>query len=357
MIIFLTFALGIVGIFRPAYACTTFGVFKPEFQMVGKSYDFYIRHGRLITNKRGVEKRSLVLRPQDKAANWISTHGSLTFNQFGREFPNGGMNDAGLVVEIMWLDESIYPTADDRETLNELQWIQYMLDTQSTVAGMVAAAPKIRVSKIGAPVHYLACDVAGECGTFEYLNGELRIESASVIRVLTNDPYSNSVEHLKNFSGFGGSEQTPTGISSLDRFVRAATRVKGFANVPQVARKQMFSILDSVKNPNPNSGTQWQIVYDNLNRKVAWRTQDQENLKSLNLGAEEWGCGMPVKSLPIHFSGVSEDVTDQLQNLTEEENSALVQSSIQELNNLPIELKPKLILAVQNYPKSTTCAR
>ena len=32
-------------------------------------------------------------------ASWVSKYGSVTFNQYGRELPTGGMNEAGLVVE------------------------------------------------------------------------------------------------------------------------------------------------------------------------------------------------------------------------------------------------------------------
>ena len=40
-------------------------------------------------------------------------YGAIFFNQFGREFPMGGMNEAGLVVELMWLDETVFPSPDD----------------------------------------------------------------------------------------------------------------------------------------------------------------------------------------------------------------------------------------------------
>ena len=55
--------------------------------------------------------------------NWTSTYGSATFNQYGREFPMGAMNEAGLVVETMMLDETEYPEADSRPAINILQWI------------------------------------------------------------------------------------------------------------------------------------------------------------------------------------------------------------------------------------------
>ena len=74
------------------------------------------------------------LPPQEKPASWVSRYGSVTFNQYGREFPNGGMNEAGLVVELMWLDDTTYPATDGRPALDCLEWIQYQLDTAATLS-------------------------------------------------------------------------------------------------------------------------------------------------------------------------------------------------------------------------------
>ena len=99
---------------RAAAACTTFMLERGAERVVGKSYDWYMGQGLVLVNKRGVAKRSLPVKPGDRPAQWQSRHASVTFNQYGREFPAGGMNDAGLVVEIMWLDSSTYEKADDR---------------------------------------------------------------------------------------------------------------------------------------------------------------------------------------------------------------------------------------------------
>ena len=68
-----------------------------------------------------------------KPFTWTSRFGSLTFNQYGREFPSGGINEKGLVVELMWLDDTRYPAPDGRGELPTLQWIQYQLDTAANV--------------------------------------------------------------------------------------------------------------------------------------------------------------------------------------------------------------------------------
>ena len=47
-------------------------------------------------------------------ATWTAQYGSITFNQYGRELPTGGINEAGLVVESMALSEARYPEPDHR---------------------------------------------------------------------------------------------------------------------------------------------------------------------------------------------------------------------------------------------------
>src|SRR6185436_6195158 len=85
-------------------ACTTFcarGLF-------GRNYDFEIGHGMVVVNKRAMRKFA------ESGASWASRFGSVTFNQFGRDNPMGGMNEKGLVVELMWLNGTRYPDADAR---------------------------------------------------------------------------------------------------------------------------------------------------------------------------------------------------------------------------------------------------
>ncbi len=53
-------------------------------------------------------RESLTQRP----VHWTSRSASITFNQYGRDFPTAGMNDAGLVVALMDLNSTQYPAVD-----------------------------------------------------------------------------------------------------------------------------------------------------------------------------------------------------------------------------------------------------
>src|SRR4029078_10405029 len=105
-------------------------------------------------------------------------------------FPAGGMTDGGVVVEIMWLDSSEYERADQRPTLNELQWIQYQLDSHATGAEVIAAAPGVRVSPVHARVHSLACDKTSACAAFEWVDGKRVVTSGA--RALTNPNHAGA---------------------------------------------------------------------------------------------------------------------------------------------------------------------
>jgi choloylglycine hydrolase len=138
---------------------------------VGKSYDWSLGHGAVVANPRGLAKRALVSARGERPAEWVGRYASVTFNQYGREFPNGGMNEAGLVVEIMWLASSRTPPRDGRPVVNELQFIQYLLDTSATVDDVLRAATAVRVVPVHAKVHYLACDRHGACAALEHIGG------------------------------------------------------------------------------------------------------------------------------------------------------------------------------------------
>jgi penicillin V acylase-like amidase (Ntn superfamily) len=138
---------------RSAAACSAFLVDGPEGPLVGKSYDWSDERGLVIVNKRGVRKEALVLSPADAPAHWTSRLASLTFNQYGRELPNGGVNAGGLVVEVLMLPESRFPQRDGRPVVTELGLVQYLLDLAGTTAEAVALARDVRVAPAYANVH------------------------------------------------------------------------------------------------------------------------------------------------------------------------------------------------------------
>ena len=133
--------------------CSTFTMQKKESVLLGQNYDFYYGHGLIVVSPRGFKKVSVV-KPGQKETAWTANYGNVTFTQFGRELPMGGMNERGLTIAMMWHEEGQYPSADDRPVLNELQWIQYQLDQYGTVQEVVEHLDEIRIEQSMYVLHY-----------------------------------------------------------------------------------------------------------------------------------------------------------------------------------------------------------
>ena len=336
------------------YACTTFHVSGADSQWTGKSYDWHQGHGLLITNKRGVQKTALAIKNSDQTHAWTSKFGSVTFNQIGREFPNGGMNESGLVVEIMWLDSSEYPADDQRPTLNELQWIQYQLDTAETIEDVIKNANRIRLSSLFAKVHYMACDRSGACATFDFLNGNLEIHSGVNLPVstLANNSYADSARVLASYEGFGGQRTIPLDSSSLSRFVRASSLALKARPIERAGVFQRgFEILDSV---SQGSYTKWQIVYNQTHLEVAFRTREASPTKSIQMSLLEFDCKAPVQTLDLDDSLIQGQSNQRLREYSEDQNDRLIRRALWPIS---VALPRGTIRAIQAYPASTHCTQ
>jgi penicillin V acylase-like amidase (Ntn superfamily) len=333
----------------PAGACTTFLLKGGRDVIIGKSYDYFIGQALLVFNKRGVVKEALGAEPGATRARWTSKYASLTFNQFGREIPNGGMNEAGLVVEVMSLAPSVMPPVDARPTVNELQFIQWLLDQFGIVGDVVAHAHDVRVHRVYSGVHYFACDADGACAAIEHVNGSLVVTSGSALTVpvLTNDTYAESIGFLARHRGFGGDDPLPAGTDSLARFTRAAAHVmRGPASpVPAAA----FAVLDDVRMPDY---TKWNIVYMPKQQRVYWRTAAQGAVKSVDLTTFEAACGTLVRVLNIDTSAPG-DATGRFTEYTPTANEALVRTSYKDMES---KLPPGALERLVRYPESFPCA-
>ena len=332
-----------------AHACTTFAMGAGDHLLVGKSYDWDTPHGLVLVNKRGVSKQALVLAPKVKPARWTSKYGSVSFNQYGREMPNGGINEAGLVVEIMWLHGTNFGVlGPNRPTVNELQWIQYQLDLSATVAQAVKAARGLQVARIYADVHYLICDKKGACAAFEYLGGKLVIHQGKSLpaRALTNSTYADSAVALRQHKGFGGERAIPGGRGSLARFVRAASMARQGGERPPV--KAAFKILKSVQ---AGDYTKWQIVYENAAGRVHFRMPGGET-RTVKLSKLDFSCKAPVRVMDLHGSVLGDE--KGMATYKRADNLKLIKLS---MANLALKLPDIILNQFAMYPElATSCS-
>lgn len=285
----------------------------------GANYDWDIRTGMITVNKRSVSRESLTQRP----AYWTSQYASITFNQYGRDFPTGGMNEAGLVVALMDLGETQYPEVDSRPSAGILDWIQRQLDLSADIDQAIANASAIRVATGSRPLHYLIADRTGRAVTIEFLGGLLVTHSGTTlpVSVLANSRYDESVAYLAGITGFGGNRPVPTGPESLHRFARAASMIRQTSSgADPVARA--FAILDSVRQTN----TRWSIVYDPTAGTVHYRTDENRAIRSVSFTSFDPACTSPVKIVDMN-SPHSGDLAPYFIDYTSAANIALINQS------------------------------
>lgn len=337
----------IFTIISQVFACSSFLI--PAKGIMAKSYDWSIADGYVMTNAKNTQKKSLSIRSSDLTHSWVSKYSSITFNQYGRDFPNGGINEKGLAIEILWLNSSVYPPRDTRPTVNELQWIQYQLDNYSTVAEIVGNINKIRVAKVYADVHYFACDTNSKCATIEFISGKAEVHHGSTLTypTITNSTYKASKQFIKGYQGFGGNLAIPQSYKSLDRFVRA-THMAGQVDAMDDAQVG-FDILDSLENVGY---TKWQILYDLKNKVVSFRTKfANRNIATFAFSDIKENCGETQYYVDLKGSERGDNLT--WMPLTAAKNEALIRSSFGQLYG--DQVPQSLLKAVADHPYSYSC--
>ncbi|MBN1360309.1 MAG: linear amide C-N hydrolase [Sedimentisphaerales bacterium] len=285
-----------------SFACTSFCLQDGDGLVFGRNFDWHLEHGLVIVNKRGIAKRALLLDPSDEPAKWVSKYGSVTFNQYGREMPCGGMNEAGLVLETMWLSETKYPARDARPAV--MAWLQYQLDTCATVADVIASDKKVRAATMSPlPFHFLGCDREGNIATFEFLEGKLICHAGETlpVKVMANDTYDKSLAYLKQHAGFGGARETPYGSwGSLDRFVCAADRVKKY---PSSSGGSIVEYaFETLRSVSQGDSTKWMIVYAPKKLAIHYKTLSCSETRTIHLADCDFDARTPVQVISINTS-------------------------------------------------------
>ena len=318
------------------FCCTTF-VLKDSTQLVfGRNLDWVSDDGLVMINKRDVKKTSLVF-PPEKATNWTSKYGSVTFNQFGKEFPFGGMNEKGLVVELM-LIQGKYPKLDKRTAVNELQWVQYQLDNSSTVNQVVLSDKSIRISKINQHLHFLVCDSLGSTAVIEFSEKGMSVyqNESLPIPVLENDRYSTSLIKHKN--------------RKKCRFSTAASMLDEYPSQGNSKNSEIIDYSLDVLDRVALSGS-WSIVYDLAHMTIYFKTASRSALKKIKLDTFNFNCS--AKSLAFDLKRKeNRDISHLFVEFDHSLNTKKLASGIK---SNQIKLPPQMINQFYNYHKRCSC--
>jgi choloylglycine hydrolase len=282
-------------------------------------------------NKRNITKTSFVF-TNAQALSWKSQYGSVTFNQAGRDFPFSGVNEKGLNMEIMWLNDTSYPKEIKNPTVNESQIIQYVLDTASSTDEAIIQISKAEIVPIMAPVHYMICDKNNQCAVIEYLNKNLTVAkmNGGNERILQNTVYQNMLNDNIRKDG-STSRNSAADISSI-------------FDISNITYQESFKKLEKVQQ---GSWTKWQIVY-NLGLGEAWfRTNKNQKIKHVNLKDYELDCSLNNKEVVVDMSSDFEgDVLPHMEEFTNDLNLNLLTL----FEEVPEEVKKEInIFTTQNH--------
>jgi len=265
-----------------------------------------------------------------KSIAWTSKYGSIVVAGY-EAGTTDGMNEKGLVANLLYLAESEYGTPDlSRPFLSIAAWAQFVLDNYATVAEAVDALRAEPFNLLaptlpnGAPaaLHLSISDPTGDSAIFEYVGGKLVIHHSKNYTVMTNSPvYEQQLALDAYWKGIGGLTFLPGTNRAADRFVRTSFLLNAIptkldknyiAGVPQqsyayqavagvLSVQRAVSVPLGISTPNePNiSSTIWRTVSDQKNLIYYFDSATRPNTFWIALAKADLKAGSPVKKLTI----------------------------------------------------------
>ena len=218
--------------------------------LTGRSMDWMKTAGsNLWVFPRGMERDGAA---GPNSIKWQSKFGSIVTSFFDAATVDG-MNEKGLVTNVLYLAESVYPTPtknDPRKAISIAAWAQYVLDNFTTVNEVVDALSKepFYVVAVTTPDghpgtgHLAISDPSGDSAIFEYIDGKLVIHHDKKYNVMTNSPtFDKQLAINEYWQEIGGTTLLPGTSRAADRFVRAYFYVNNLLFLCFVKR-ELFSL-------------------------------------------------------------------------------------------------------------------
>ncbi|MEO5564551.1 MAG: linear amide C-N hydrolase, partial [Chitinophagaceae bacterium] len=235
---------------------------------------------------------------------------------------------------------------DKRPAIGVLQWIQYQLDNCSTIEEVIATDAKLRISITATPLHYLIADAKGNAATIEFLDGKMKVHKGSQLPfpVLTNDTYERSV--------MSKNKGTYNGDNSLERFSTACNMIQQYKANPNGKSlvDQSFDILNKV---SQGDFTKWSIIYDISNKKIWFKTEQFQQLRSLNFSSFDFSCKKESKISDINGPEKG-DMSSLLVNFSNDLNQRILEKTLVQTSSR-IVLTREQKQALLAYPDTIHC--
>ncbi|PKP51512.1 MAG: choloylglycine hydrolase [Bacteroidetes bacterium HGW-Bacteroidetes-12] len=287
--------------------------------LTGRTMDFSIE---IPANQwifpRGIKRNGEVGK---NSIEWVSKYGSIGVSTWDIAVADG-MNEKGLVANLLWLVESNYPSFNkegDRKGMAISLWAQYVLDNFATVAEAVEELSKESFAIVSdfipgtdkfTTVHLSISDATGDNAILEYIKGKLVIHHDPSYTVMTNDPpYEQQLAIAKYWENIPGKTFLPGSVTAADRFVRASFFIN---SIPQtdntrVAVAGVFSVIRNVSVPYgfeiegfPNlSTTRWRCVADQKELVYYFETALTPNIFWVDLKKIDFSEKADVRKLDL----------------------------------------------------------
>ncbi|MBO9709024.1 MAG: linear amide C-N hydrolase [Caulobacter sp.] len=229
---------------------------------------------------RGIAREGLA---GPNSIHWTAKYGSVVATGYDVSTTDG-LNEAGLMANVLWLVESQYPKFEkgSKPGLTIAAWAQYALDNFATVAEAVAALEKEPFTIVSDSVpgeerlttlHLSLSDATGDSAIVEYIGGKQIIHHGRQYQVMTNSPTFDQQLALEAYwKQIGGTVMLPGTNRAADRFARSSFYVNAIPkwDDPNRALASVFSVIRNasvpfgITTPNePNiSSTRWRTVAD-----------------------------------------------------------------------------------------------
>lgn len=302
----------------PTAACTRAVYLGPEDLVItGRSMDWRDDiPANLWLFPRGMQRHGAV---GPNSVQWTSLHGSVVVSSFDMATVDG-MNERGLVANLLWLAEARYPEfTPQHRGLSVAAWTQYVLDRHATVAEAVEELRREEFVVVSADIpgtdrfatlHLSISDATGDSAIFEYIDGRLVIHHGREHRVMTNSPiFEQQLALAAYWRQIGGTTMLPGTNRAADRFVRASFYIDAIPRTadPVVAVASVFSVIRNASVPfgissdeEPNiSSTRWRAVADQRHLRYFFETALTPNTFWVDIRDVDFSPGQPVRRLSV----------------------------------------------------------
>jgi penicillin V acylase-like amidase (Ntn superfamily) len=283
--------------------------------LVGRTMDWFQKMSEDIwVLPAGIERDGLA---GENSLKWTSKYGSVVNSAYNIT-SDDGINEKGLVVNFLWLEDSDYGIRDVKRPGVSLSiLLQFFIDNFATVDEAVKYLDKENIQiiptmfrNIKAEGHISLGDPTGDNAIIEFIEGKTVIHHNKEYRVMTNEPsFDKQLTLCSIYQGFGGNTPLPGTGNPIDRFVRASYYIAHLpdAKTEKEAVAGVFSVMRNVSAPfsagtpeKPNiSATIWRSVSDCTNKIYFYESTISPNIIWVDLNNIDFSKGANIMKLDL----------------------------------------------------------